>query len=74
VGVRGDYGRLPSRCINDWQKEQQQLLKKRYGLCKKFYTLKDEIKSAETIRQSMEQIMRDEPQRAEPQRAQGIDR
>jgi len=60
--------------INDWQKEQQQLLKKRYELCEKFYTLKDEIKSAETIRQSMDQIMRNEPQRAEPQRAQGVDR
>ena len=60
--------------INDWQKEQNQLLKKRYGLCEKFYTLKDEIKSAETIRRSMEQIMRDEPQRVEPQRAHGVDR
>jgi len=60
--------------ISDWQKEQQQLLKKRYGLCEKFYTLKDEIKSAETIRRSMEKIMRDEPQRAEPMRAHGVDR
>jgi len=60
--------------VGDWQKEQNQLLKKRYGLCEKFYTLKDEIKSAEIIRRSMEQIMRDEPQRAEPQRAQGMDR
>jgi len=60
--------------ITKWQTEQQQLLKKRYGLCEHFYTLKDEIKSAETIRRSMEQLMQDEPQRTSPTRTQGMDR
>ena len=60
--------------ISDWQKEQQQLLKKRYGLCEKFYNFKDEIKSAEAIRRSMEQIMRDEPQREQTTRIRGVDR
>jgi len=51
--------------ITKWQGEQQQLLKKRYGLCEQFYTLKEEIKSAETIRRSMEQLMQDEPTRTQ---------
>ncbi|MCL2199153.1 MAG: hypothetical protein FWB80_09545 [Defluviitaleaceae bacterium] len=60
--------------ITKWQSEQQQLLKKRYGLCEQFYTLKEEIKSAEAIRRSMEQLMQDEPQREQPTRTQGMDR
>ncbi|MCL2197550.1 MAG: MobA/MobL family protein [Defluviitaleaceae bacterium] len=60
--------------ITKWQTEQQQLFRKRYGLCEHFYTLKDEIKSAETIRHSMEQIMKDEPQRSQPKRTHDEDR
>jgi uncharacterized protein YciI len=62
--------------IGDWQKEQTQLLNKRYGLCEQFYTLKDDIKFAEIIRRSMEQIMKNEPQKEQPTlvKSQWVDR
>ena len=45
--------------IKDWQKEQQELLAKRYALCDEYYSLKEEITSAEAIRRSVENLMRD---------------
>jgi hypothetical protein len=59
-----------------WQTEQQHLLRKRYGLCEHYYTLKEEIKSAEVIRRGMGQIMKDDLRREQPSRtrAQGVDR
>ena len=52
--------------VKDWQKEQNELLSKRYALCDEFYSLKEEIKSTEVIRKSIENLMHDEKQRAQP--------
>jgi len=53
------------------RKEQKELAAKRYTLCDEYYSLKEEIPSMETIRRSIETIMRDEPNRAQPTRSQG---
>ena len=58
--------------IKDWQKEQKELLVKRYALCDEYYSLKDEITSAEAIRRSVENLMRDDLQRVQPTRAHKI--
>jgi len=75
--VKACLWRMPSKkqnCTRQRHKWENKNLKKRYGLCEQFYTLKEEIKSAETIRRSMEQLMQDEPQRTPPTRTQGMDR
>lgn len=43
--------------IKDWQAEQTELRAKKYTLSKEYYTLKDEIKSVEVLRRSVENIM-----------------
>ena len=60
--------------INDWQAEQKKLLAKRYNLCDKFYTLKEEIKSVEVLRRSVENLMREDlqMQRGQPQRVHDV--
>jgi len=46
--------------ISDWQKEQKELAAKRYALCDEFYLLKEEIPNMESIRRSIEGLMKDE--------------
>ncbi|MCL2217858.1 MAG: hypothetical protein FWB91_12700 [Defluviitaleaceae bacterium] len=57
--------------IKDWQKEQKELAAKRYALCDEYYSLKEEIPNMEAIRRSVEALMRDEPNRAQPTRTHG---
>ena len=52
-------GRKDPLPIKDWQKEQRELLAKRYTMCDEYYSLKEEITSAETIRRSLDSLMRD---------------
>jgi ATP-dependent exoDNAse (exonuclease V) alpha subunit len=54
--------------ITDWQKEQKELATKRYALCDEYYSLKEEIPNMEAIRRSIEGLMKDEPNRAQPTR------
>jgi len=67
VGVMNGRTKLP---IVDWQKEQKELAAKRYTLCDEYYSLKEEIPNMEAIRRSIETIMRDKPNRAQPTRSQ----
>ena len=60
--------------VGEWQNEQKKLLEKRYRLCDKYYTLKEEVQTVEVIRRSVENPMRDEPNRTQPTRTQGMDR
>jgi hypothetical protein len=55
--------------ISDWQREQRELTAKRYALCDEYYELKEEIPNMEAIRRSIEGLMRDESNRAQPTRA-----
>jgi uncharacterized protein YukE len=48
--------------IKDWQKEQNELVAKRFNLCDEYYSLKEKIPNMETIRQSVENLMRDDLQ------------
>jgi len=68
-GVMNGREKLPTK---EWQAEQKKWLTKRYGLCEKYYTLKDEIQSVETIRRSVENLMREDlqAQRTQPTRTQ----
>ena len=59
-GVMNGRDKIP---VNEWQKEQKNLLAERYSLCEKYYTLKEEIQSVETIRRSVEMLMRDDVQK-----------
>ena len=46
--------------VKEWQSEQKKLLAKRYNLCDKYYSLKDEIKNVEVIRRSVEKIINED--------------
>jgi len=60
--------------VADWKAEQTRLTAHRQSLCEKFYTLKDEVRSVEALRNGAENIMREEQQRAQPARAYALDR
>ena len=47
--------------INTWQSEHKELTAKRFALAEKFYGIKNEIKSAEILRQGLEELMQNEP-------------
>gem|GEM_PF-3485738 len=67
-GVMNGREKLPTK---EWQAEQKKLLAERYGLCENYYTLKDEIKNVETLRRSVETLMRDDLRRTKPVRERG---
>jgi len=68
-GVMNGRDKIPTK---DWQAEQKKLLAERYGLCEKYYTLKEEIQTVEVIRRSVENLMREDlqAQRTPPTRTQ----
>ena len=47
--------------ISTWQSQQKEMTAKRFALAEKFYGIKDEIKSAEVLRRSMEELIQGEP-------------
>jgi hypothetical protein len=57
--------------IKDWQSKQKKLLTQRYGLCEKYYSLKEEIKSVEVLRRSVENLVKG-VQKEQPTRTQGM--
>jgi len=69
VGVMNGRKDLP---IKDWQKEQKELAAKRYAMCDEYYALKEQIPATEAIRRSVETLIKDEPDRPQPIRTQGI--
>jgi len=58
-GMMNSREKLPTK---EWQDEQKTLLAKRYGLCENYYIIKDEIKSVETLRRSVENLMQEDLQ------------
>jgi len=65
LAVMNGRTKLP---IADWQMEQKELAAKRHALCDEYYALKEEIPNMEAIRRSIEGLMKDEPNRAQPKR------
>lgn len=51
--------------IKAWQDEQQKLLAERFTLCDKFYRLKDDIKTIETLQRNAEKLIAEEAPQAE---------
>ena len=71
AGVMNGRKDLP---IKDWQKEQKELLAKRYAMCDEYYSLKEKVPAVEAIQHSVENLMREDlqSQRTQPTRAQGM--
>jgi len=66
-------GRTDPPPIKDWQAEQKKLTTAKFALTERYYGLQDEVRSVEQLRKGVENIMRDEPQRTQPHRAQGME-
>ena len=66
-------GRTDPPPIKDWQAEQKKLTAAKFALTERYYGLQDEVRSVEQLRKGVENIMRDEPQRTQPHRAQGME-
>ena len=59
--------------IKTWQAERDKLTAEKYALSEEYYTLKDEVKSVEVLRKGAESLMREDTQRTQPQRTQGME-
>ena len=66
-------GRTPIP-INAWKAEQAKLTAEKYKLSEQYYSLKDETRSIELIRRGVENLLREEAQRAIPERARDVSR
>ena len=58
--------------ISKWQAEQKELSAERFALAEKYYRLKDEVKTVEVLRRGIDEIMRSEVQKQQPQKSQDI--
>ena len=58
--------------IKEWQREQKQLVDKRYTLCEEYYSLKEKLPSAEAIRRSLENLMHEDMHKVYQTQEQGI--
>lgn len=59
--------------IKEWQTEQNNLISKKYHLCEKYYQLKDEVQSIESLKCGAESIMNEEVFKERPMRIHGIE-
>ena len=54
--------------INVWKAEQKKLTTEKYKLSERYYSLKEDTRSIELLRRGVENLMREESQRALPER------
>jgi hypothetical protein len=57
-----------------WKKKQKELTARKYALCERYYSLRDEVRSVELLRKGTENIMQDDRQeRQQPTRPKGME-
>jgi uncharacterized protein YoxC len=60
-------GKLP---LKKWKSEVEELTAEKNGLYQQYYKLKDDVKEIDKVRREVDEIVRAETQREQPQRTQ----